>query len=204
MSSFDFLESLKRVALLAGCTSSPAREPSAATTPAATTPVARPPTPAPTSITRAPGTPAGPGRCHTADLDARLRPLDSAMGGQRYAAVVLTNRSTITCRVYGYGGVQLLDATRHPLPTQQVRDPNAPPHRVLLAPGASVYSQLHWRDVAHFIEDLIGPCQPTVTYLLITPPDETQPIIIAGAAGECSHGRIDQTAYAPGSGPLFP
>jgi Protein of unknown function (DUF4232) len=163
--------------------------------------VARPPTPAPTSNARAPATPV-PGRCHTADLNARLRIYHIPGPHYHYAALVLTNRSRRTCRVYGYGGVQILDAARHPLPTHQVRDPNAPPHRVLLPPGASAYSQLHWSVMAGVGET--EPCQPTATYLLITPPDETQPITITWSPGACSHGRIDQTAYAPGTGPDLP
>jgi hypothetical protein len=116
--------------------------PPAPTTPAPTTPGTRPPTPAPTSITPAPTTPAGPGRCHTADLTAGLHHLDPG-AGQRYDVLALTNRSTSTCRVYGYGGVQLLDAARRPLPTHQMRGRYAPPRLVLLRPGASAYSLLH-------------------------------------------------------------
>jgi hypothetical protein len=164
--------------------------PPAATTPAATTPATT------TPATR----PAGPGRCHTADLTARLRDLDSA-AGSRYEALALTNRSTRTCGVYGYGGVQLLDAARRPLPTHQVRDRLAPPHLVLLRPGASAYSRLHWSVVPADTESVTGPCEPTPTYLLITPPDETQPITVAWSAEVCSHGRIAQTAYAPGTAP---
>src|SRR4051812_7568239 len=79
-------------------------------TPGATTPATGPPTPAPTDGTAGapvpvPVTePTGPDRCHTADLTAGLHNLDSA-AGSRYAALVLTNRTSRTCRVYGYGGV---------------------------------------------------------------------------------------------------
>jgi hypothetical protein len=113
---------------------------------------------------------------------------------------VLTNRSNSSCRVYGYGGVQLLDAARHPLPTRQVRDRTRPPRLVLLRPGASVSSLLHWSAVADQTEDQIGQCEPTPAYVLITPPDETQPITLAWSSSEvCSQGRIVQGAYAPGT-----
>jgi hypothetical protein len=145
----------------------------------------------------------GPDRCHTAELRARLHALDSA-AGQRYAALILTNRSTSTCRVYGYGGIQLLDAARRPVPTQQVRDPNSPPRLVSLRPGASAYSRLHWGVVPSGSESQTGPCEPTASYLLVTPPDETQPITVAWSYGMvCQRGRIEQTAYAPGTGPAF-
>jgi len=104
--------------------------------------------------------------------------------------------------VYGYGGIQLLDAARRLVPTEQVRDPLAPPHLVPLRSGASAYSRLHWGVVAAGTESQTGPCEPTPAYLLVTPPDETQPITVAWSYGMvCQHGRIDQTAYAAGTAP---
>jgi len=213
------------LAALVGCGASDGRGGAAApTTPATTTPAQSTPsqgtpsqntpsqsTPSqgtPTQGTPTQGTPtrgtasqAGPDRCHTADLAARLRALDSA-AGQRYAALVLINRSTSTCRVYGYGGVQLLDAARRPLPTEQVRDRLSPPRLVSLRPGATAYSRLHWGVVPSGTESQTGPCEPTPSYLLVTPPDETQPITVAWSYGMvCQRGRIEQTAYAPGTGP---
>jgi len=195
----------------AGCTGrSPTASEPIVRTPAATTPATGAPTPAPTSteppagapIPVPPTTPTGPGRCHTADLTARLHDLDSA-AGSRYAALVLTNRMRSTCRVYGYGGVQLLDAAHRPLPTHQVRYRGTPPHLVLLRPGASASSILHWSAVSDDTESQTGPCQPTPAYLLITPPDETKPITLTWSSSEaCSHGRIVQTAYVAGITPI--
>jgi len=176
-------------------------------TPGATTPATGPPTPTPTDRTAGapvpPTTPTGPDRCHTADLTAGLHNLDAA-AGSRYATVVLTNRTRSTCRIYGYGGVQLLDAARHPLPTHQIRDPGTPPRPVLLRPGGSASSGLHWSPLPDGTESQTGPCQPTPTYLLITPPDETQPITVPWSSSEpaCSHGRIGQTAYVAGTTPI--
>jgi hypothetical protein len=116
--------------------------------------------------------------------------------------VVLTNRSTSTCRVFGYGGVQLLDAARHPLPSQQLRNPLAPPRPVLLKPGASASSRLHWGVVPAGTESQTGPCEAAPAQLLITPPDETQPIAVPWPYGPvCQHGRMDQTAYTPAATP---
>jgi hypothetical protein len=203
------------VALLLGAaacdgrsTDSTASAPIASTT-RATTPATSPPTPTPTSTDRTegapppPSTPTGPDRCHTADLTAGLHSLDSATGS-RYATVVLTNRTSSTCRVYGYGGVQLLDAARHPLPTHQIRDRSTPPRPVLLRPGRSVSARLHWSAMSDSTESQTGPCQPTPAYLLVTPPDETQPITVAWSSSEaaCSHGRIGQTPYVAGTTPI--
>jgi Protein of unknown function (DUF4232) len=180
-------------------------------TPGVTTSATGPPTPTHTSTdgtaaapAPAPPTkPTGPDRCRTADLAAGLRNLDPG-AGQRYATVVLTNRTSSTCRVYGYGGVQLLDAARHPLPTHQIRDRGTTPRAVLLRPGGSVSSLLHWSPVPDGTENQTGPCQPTPAYLLVTPPDETQPITLPWSSSEpaCSHGRIGQTAYVAGTTPI--
>ncbi len=194
------------LASLAGCSASGGggrvAAPAGPTSTAPTTPTQVVPTQAaPTPITASRSTAPGPDRCHTADLAARLRALDSA-AGQRYVAVVLTNRSTRTCVVYGYGGVQLLDAARRPLPTNQVRDRLVPPRLVRLGPGASAYSRLHWGVVPTGTESQTGPCEPTPAHLLVTPPDETQPITVAWSYGPaCQQGRIDQTAYAAGTAP---
>ena len=49
-------------------------------------------------------------------------------------------------------------------------------------------------------ESQTGPCEPTASYLLITPPDETQPITVAWPYEMvCQHGRLDETSYAPGA-----
>jgi Domain of unknown function (DUF4232) len=179
----------------------PAGTPAAA--PATTTPANGPPTPAPTLVTAAPTTPAGPGRCRTADLTAGLHDLDPG-AGQRYEVLVFTNRSTSSYRVYGYGGIQLLDAARHPLPTRQIRSRYAPPRLVTLRPGASAYSMLHWTVVPDDAEGLTWPCEPEPSYLLVTPPDETQPITVVWSAGSvCQHGSIGQTAYVAGTGPTY-
>ena len=195
----------------AGCTGrSPTASEPTIRTPAATTPAPGPPTPAPTSTDPPvrtptpvpPTTPSGPDRCDTADLSAHLTMLDSS-AGSRYAAVVLKNRSTSTCRVYGYGGVQLLDAAHRPLPTHQIRDRTSPPHRVLLRPGASANSRLHLHPFGSGSESQTEPCQPTASYLLVTPPDETQPITLKWPSGPvCSQGTFGQTAYTAGTTPI--
>lgn len=98
--------------------------------------------------------------------------------------------------------MQLLDATHRPLPTRKVRARSAPPHLVTLKPGAGAYSRLHWGAVSTSTESQTRPCQPTPGYLLITPPDETQPITLTWSDGPvCQHGRIEQTPYAPGTAP---
>lgn len=142
-------------------------------------------------------TPAGPDRCHTSGLSASLGRPDAG-AGNRYAVLSLTNTGTSPCVIFGYGGVQLLDAAGKPVPTRQVRDPQHKPLRVLLQPGGAADSTLHWSVVPSGSESTTGACQPTAAALLVTPPDETEPLKIAWNSGPvCQQGRIDQGAYAP-------
>src|SRR4051794_16258260 len=59
---------------------------------------------------------ATPSECTTAQLAAQLKP-GSPGAGQRYATVVLTNRSATTCTERGYGGLALLGAPGQGVPT---------------------------------------------------------------------------------------
>jgi len=105
--------------------------------------------------------------------------------------IALTNRSTRSCRLYGYGGVQLLDAAGHWLPTEQLRKSSPAPRLIMLAPGSSAYSGLYWAFTPE-----AAPCVQS-TFLLVTPPDETEPIRVAFAQQVCAHGSIEQTSYQP-------
>ena len=147
--------------------------------------------------------PAPTPRCHTADLSATLRPLNSA-AGQRYAALSLANQSGHTCQVYGYVGMLLLDGSSTPLPTNVVRNANPGPEVVSLAPGQSAFTVLHWTVVAGPGESQTAQCEPQPAYVEITPPDETTQLIVDwNMQFVCLHGRIDLGALSPGTGPDF-
>ena len=107
--------------------------------------------------------------------------------------LVLTNRSTRPCRLYGYGGLQLLDAAGSPLPTRQIRVPQPRPQLIRLAPGVSALSTLYWVSLP-----MDKPCVHAAA-LLVTPPDETGPIRTGVLGPVCEQGRIQQTAYTAGS-----
>jgi hypothetical protein len=180
--------------------------PSASTAPAegASAQGSSAPAPTPPAATTAPttapggGTPAGPGRCTTGQLDAELR--DPGEGaGQRFVTVVLTNVGAGSCLVEGYGGVGLVDGSGGALPTQQVRDSAVRPEAVVLAPGASAVSRLQWTVVPGTGDATDGPCQPTPTDLQVIPPDERAPLSVAWPYGPvCAGGRIDQQGYRAG------
>ena len=176
--------------------------PPAATAASPGTPGPQPPVPGlvPPSATI---TPTATPRCHTSDLSASLRPLNSG-AGQRYAALSLTNRSGHVCQVYGYVGMLLLDGNGTPLPTDVVRNANPGPQIVSLAPGQSAFTLLHWTVVAGPGESQTAQCEPQPVYVEITPPDETTQLVVGwNMQFVCLHGRIDVHGLAPGSGPAF-
>jgi len=176
--------------------------PPAATAAAPATPGPQPPVPglvpSPPAVT-----PTATPRCHTSDLTASLRPLDSG-AGQRYAALTLTNRSGHVCQVYGYVGMLLLNGSSMPLPTDVVRNANPGPQIVSLAPSQSAFTLLHWTVVAGPGESQTAQCEPQPVYVEITPPDETTQLVVGwNMQFVCLHGRIDVNGLAPGSGPAY-
>lgn len=146
-------------------------------------------------------TPAGPDRCHTSQLTGSLHGLDAA-AGQRYATLTLTNHTGVTCRIDGYGGIQLVTASGATVPTEQSRDATAPPKLITLAPKASASSQLHWTVVPSDRDpSQTGQCEPTPGALRVIPPDETDALQVKWTLGVvCDHGRIVQQAYRAGTG----
>lgn len=136
--------------------------------------------------------------CRTADLSAQLKP-GSPGAGQRYATIVLTNTSGHGCTVLGYGGMALLGAPGEGVPTDLRRVATPAPAPVPLGPGESARSALHW-TVVPADDETPGPCQPTATAVVITPPDQTTSALQPWKFGElCQHGLIWQHAYVDGS-----
>ena len=149
------------------------------------------------SLSSPPGDTAGSGRtrppptelrrCHTADLAVDLGPSDSGMG-HAGLNLALVNRSTHYCRIYGYGGVQLLNAAGTALPTQQVRGGRTP-QLIILPPAGRAHSSLTW-----VFSPEARPCVAP-TFLLVTPPDETESIRVPFSHTVCGNGHLQQGAY---------
>jgi hypothetical protein len=169
---------------------------------AAVTPSARPsatPSAAPTGAAQ--GQTAAGEPCHSRELALAVQQTRPG-GGNRYAILTLTNRSSRTCPLTGFPELQLLDASHRPLPTTAVRDQQQPSQPVSLAPGASAFTTLHWGLVPGDGEPQTTQCEPTPAFLAVTPPDESTQLVIAWTYGPvCQHGRIDLPAVAPGTGP---
>jgi hypothetical protein len=128
-------------------------------------------------------------RCHTADLALEVGQDDSGMG-HTGLNLALVNRSAHRCRIYGYGGVQLLDATGAAVHTLQERS-GPRPELVTLRPGDRAYSALTW-----IFSPEAPPCS-NAAFLRVIPPDETEPIRARFAYGVCGNGVLSQRAYQP-------
>src|SRR5664280_1075662 len=91
-------------------------------------------------------------RCHTSELTVTIGPGQGA-AGTIYGSLALRNHSDATCTLYGYPGLQLLDAARQALATQVDRggsDGSAlsgPPTMVTLAPRQVAHVQFKYSDV---------------------------------------------------------
>jgi len=192
-----------RGSVTAAQSSTPVSTAGPATTRATTTATGPATTTTTTTTTGGPGTtptaggsPGTAGRCHTSELTGNLVP-GSPGAGQRYAALVLRNTGGRRCTIHGYGGLGLVGADGHALPTTQVRAPSPAPATVLLVPGGTVSSQLHWSVVPGPGDSQTSACQPTPATLRVIPPDETDALSVRWDLGPvCSRGTIEQRAYA--------
>jgi hypothetical protein len=159
--------------------------------------------PAPSSASSAPATGSRPpppgqaGRCTAAMLAGTVQPQEAG-AGDRDAVLVVTNTSGQSCTLQGFGGLDLLDATKEELPTRAERTLDPVPTPVTLRPGGSAAKLLRWTVVATGDEPAEGPCRPAAASINVTPPDETEPFEVDFDFGSvCDGGRLDTSAYFP-------
>ena len=138
------------------------------------------------------------GRCHTSELRASVGRVDPG-AGQRNFPVVLTNTSERTCTLYGYPGAAFVDASGKQLGPDPERAPESP-RTVTLTPGRSA-----WAGLSFSSPQISGARAAAPAQLLVTPPDERNPIEVTWTAGEVPVGgnesSVSVTALAPGTGP---
>ncbi|MHB8465473.1 MAG: DUF4232 domain-containing protein [Acidimicrobiales bacterium] len=142
----------------------------------------------------------GPPRCHTSQLAATDENHQGA-AGTLHGDIVLQNTSAQRCTLYGFVGVQRLDASRHAMTTHVARDPSPAPLLVTLDPNQKAAAGYAYCDVFGSTPDAPQAPQPS-TYLEVTPPDETDFLVISSAIAPCdAAGTIRMTALqAGGSG----
>jgi uncharacterized protein DUF4232 len=129
-------------------------------------------------------------RCDSADLEMRLIN-ESAAAGNIGATIEVRNKSKRDCDLYGYAGMQLLDASGRPLPTKVIWSTNSfflaspAPELVVGLPAATppitpdrpvpghAYIPISWNDV-------LEPCS-VASLLRVTPPDAYTSLLISVA-----------------------
>jgi uncharacterized membrane protein len=129
-------------------------------------------------------------RCDTSDLEMQLIGEGAAAGSVK-ATIEVRNKSSRDCDLYGYAGIQLLNAFRQPLPTKVIWSTNAfflttpaatevvglPAGTQLMTPDRPVpghaYIPLSFNDVQE-------PCSEAAL-LKVTPPDASNSLVIGAA-----------------------
>lgn len=165
------------------------------------------PSPTTEPATTGPGTPgtespvtqsgAAAPRCHTSELRASIgRPSPGA--GQRNFPIVLTNTADRTCTVRGYPGAAFVDASGKQLGPDPKRSPDTPT-TVTLTPGRS-----GWAGLSFASPEISGARTARPAALLVTPPDERDPLKVPWTAGEVpvagNESSVRLTVVQPGTG----
>ncbi|AZP21997.1 DUF4232 domain-containing protein [Streptomyces aquilus] len=149
-----------------------------------------PPSAGPTST--APSSPptASPAgsRCHTGELEAVLGRNDPGAGQENFP-VILTNTSSRTCTIHGYPGAAFVDAAGKQLGPDPERSPGTPT-TVRLAPGHSA-----WSGITFANPKISGARTANPDALLVTPPDEREPLKVSWSAGEVPVSGNESTVF---------
>jgi hypothetical protein len=137
-------------------------------------------------------------RCHTSELAVSLGRSEVGLGNVG-VNVYLRNRSANACFVFGYVGFGLRDR-HHRRQRSRVQRGNTyfqidpRPHRVVLRPGARAVTNLAWTANPLPGEPQKGQCEPTSSWLEVTPPDERAYRLVRFGMVVCGHGRLFSTA----------
>jgi len=110
-----------------------------------------------------------PPRCHIGDLSAGFHGYQIEMGTRGFL-LTLTNTSNHSCSLYGFPGLQLLDAQQRPLPTttqwgMSYFDRNQVKSLIVLSPGETASADISY--------GVYGTASNSVLayYMEVTPPN---------------------------------
>lgn len=126
-------------------------------------------------------------RCRTGQLSAAFTGLNNASGGEEGMTLVVTNRSSRSCHLYGYVGLGLLGAhLAFPgqLPTHVTRV-KAPHRLVRLRPGGNAQALLIWSS-----STLAGGRLEYPQLVEITPPGASRHLTVMWPKAHVNRGRI--------------
>ncbi|MFE3031916.1 DUF4232 domain-containing protein [Streptomyces canus] len=145
----------------------------------------------------APASPAGGTRCHTSELSASVGRNDPGAGQENFP-VVLTNKSSRTCTLHGYPGTAFVDASGKQLGPDPKRSATGA-ETVKLAPGQSAWAGLSFAN-----PEVSGAGTATPAALLVTPPDEEDPLKVTWKSGEVpvsgNESSVRLIPFSPGTG----
>ncbi|MFK0018710.1 DUF4232 domain-containing protein [Streptomyces sp. NPDC090798] len=119
----------------------------------------------------------GSTRCHTSELRATVGANDPGAGQENFP-VVLTNISHRTCTLRGFPGAAFVDASGNQLGPDPKRSAGTPT-TVTLTPGRSAWAGLTFSN-----PEISGAKTATAATLIVTPPDERDPLEVAWKGGE--------------------
>ncbi|MGW0188850.1 DUF4232 domain-containing protein [Streptomyces sp. NPDC003362] len=152
----------------------------------------------PTTSEVSPASSPGGTRCHTSELRASVGRNDPGAGQENHP-IVLTNVSERPCTLFGFPGAAFVDASGRQLGPDPERVPETPT-RVRLAPGQEARAGLSYAN-----PELSGARTATPAALLVTPPDEREPLRVPWTAGEVPVGgnesSVSLTVVRAGTGP---
>ncbi|MFC8427829.1 DUF4232 domain-containing protein [Streptomyces sp. NPDC057253] len=145
----------------------------------------------------APRTTASGTRCHTSELSASVG-RNNPGAGQENFPVVLTNESSRTCTLYGYPGTAFVDASGKQLGPDPQRS-SGDAETVRLAPGSSAWAGLSFAN-----PEVSGAATATPAALVVTPPDEEDPLKVTWKGGEVpvsgNESSVRLIPFSPGTG----
>ncbi|MFF5013295.1 DUF4232 domain-containing protein [Streptomyces sp. NPDC001165] len=121
-------------------------------------------------------TQSGSTRCHTSELRAAVG-RNNPGAGQENFPIVLTNKSARICTLRGYPGAAFVNASGTQLGPDPKRSGGSPV-TVTLRPGQSAWAGLTFSN-----PEISGAKTATPATLVVTPPDERDPLRVAWTAG---------------------
>jgi hypothetical protein len=136
-------------------------------------------------------------RCHTAGLALELVDTDPGAGNV-VATFRFTNLTGVLCTLYGFVGVQMLDAQNNALPTTVIRgggwmSQEPGPALIRVPAGGGARFRMHWEQVPVGDE----PACPVSARMAVIPPDEYTPVFVDVMARACGGGRLEVSAVQP-------
>jgi hypothetical protein len=137
-------------------------------------------------------------RCHTSELSAKVGGSDPGAGQENFP-IVLTNASGRTCTVRGYPGAAFVNASGQQLGPDPQRESGSTVTTVTLKPGQSAWAGLTFSN-----PEISGAKTATPTTLVVTPPDEKDPLKVkwtngtVPVSGNASSVRL--TVFSAGTG----